>query len=309
MPLADVHDHRVPYLRERTDARLDLPRLRIHVFPRVAGQQRHAIPHRQLPHQRLAVDVAKRRADVPETGAVLVLHAQQHIKPSACKIGVDQNAFASAFRQLAGQQSRQGAGSDSGEGGIYRHDIAQRGRRYGCPVRFGRSRTHVSHSRHRTAGASPTGHVGPLRDCTVRGGGRRVEPLGRYRPASGSRPHVMAIGIVMGTVGTCDTNVPSAIRRQRHRRNLRKGNCVAHTAIEKRTRHRMQAERPLWSENAGYPHPRRVIHSRPQHAVTQNSVKAKCKKQKERRTKKEDPPKRAFLQESSEQNRCTTTSS
>jgi len=26
-------------------------------------------------------------------------------------------------------------------------------------------------------------------------------------------------------------------------------------------------------------------------------------------TKKEDPPKRAFLQESSEQNRCTTTSS
>jgi len=27
------------------------------------------------------------------------------------------------------------------------------------------------------------------------------------------------------------------------------------------------------------------------------------------RNKKEDPPKRAFLQESSEQNRCTTTSS
>jgi|UPI000529C2B9 hypothetical protein len=81
----------------------------------------------------------------------------------------------------------------------------------------------------------------------------------------------------------------------------------------------MQADRPLWSENVSYPHPRRVIHSYPQRMdpsfhsipsstahVTQNTEKDR---KKAKRNKKEDPPKRAFLQESSEQNRCTTTSS
>ena len=65
-PLPGVHDHRVLHLRERADACLDLPGLRVFASPGIAGQQRHAIPHGQFSQQRFAVHFAERGADVSE---------------------------------------------------------------------------------------------------------------------------------------------------------------------------------------------------------------------------------------------------
>ena len=78
--------------------------------------------------------------------------------------------------------------------------------------------------------------------------------------------------------------------------------------LKNETAHGFKPKRHLWSENVGYPHPRRVIHTYP---PQRDSAHRKTLRNTARRnaTKKEDPPKRAFLQESSEQNRCTTTSS
>lgn len=79
--------------------------------------------------------------------------------------------------------------------------------------------------------------------------------------------------------------------------------------LKNETAHGFKPKRHLWSENVGYPHPS-ACH--PHLSTSQrDSAHRKTLRNAARRsaTKKEDPPKRAFLQESSEQNRCTTTSS
>ena len=73
--------------------------------------------------------------------------------------------------------------------------------------------------------------------------------------------------------------------------------------LKNETAHGFKPKRHLWSENVGYPHPRRVIHTYPHRNAIRHIARHYATQQ------KEDPPKRAFLQESSEQNRCTTTSS
>jgi len=79
--------------------------------------------------------------------------------------------------------------------------------------------------------------------------------------------------------------------------------------LKNETAHGFKPKRHLWSENVGYPHPRRVIHTYPHRNAIRHIARHYATQHGAAQQKKEDPPKRAFLQESSEQNRCTTTSS
>ena len=64
--------------------------------------------------------------------------------------------------------------------------------------------------------------------------------------------------------------------------------------LKNETAHGFKPKRHLWSENVGYPHPWRVIHTYP---PQRDSAHRKTLRNTARRnaTKKEDPPKRAFL--------------
>ena len=67
--------------------------------------------------------------------------------------------------------------------------------------------------------------------------------------------------------------------------------------LKNETTHGFKPKRHLWSENVGYPHPRRVIHSYPQGIKYPRPPPGKRDGRMPARlkTKKEDPPKRAFL--------------
>ena len=116
-----IDDHRPACLCECTNAGLDLPPLRIFDLPWIAGKYRHTIPDRQLAQQRLAIDVAKRRIDVTESGTILIFDAEQHIQSATLQVRIHQHALDATLRQRAGKHGRQRADSHTGDCGAQHH--------------------------------------------------------------------------------------------------------------------------------------------------------------------------------------------